>query len=78
MSRYAMDANAKMSEPCRETKKHVKDRLKRTKLVLKDFISVSEYIDMDYKEKNNVIGSLYMDMHRAKQALKEYNDRNKK
>ena len=59
MGKYAIKSTA---DSCVETKKDLKKRIKRQKKVLNDFLELTPYLDMDWKEKQAVIGNLYVEI----------------
>ena len=61
MSKYADTVG---TESCTETKKDLKARIKQTKLRLKDFIELTNYVDMSWDARTQIIGSLYLDLVR--------------
>ena len=66
MSRYGMEE----TNSCVETQKDLKKRLKNRKMVLEDFIDMTKVIDIDWKEKQVVIGGLYLEIKDMKTRLK--------
>ena len=61
MSRYIDTIG---TEPCVETKKDLKARIKNAKLKLKDFVELAGHIDMPWDARNQIIGSLYLELVR--------------
>ncbi len=69
MSKYGTPT---MAENCVETKKHLKQSIKREKRKLKDFIDISENMDMPWELKQQAVGSLYIQINNMKRRLKEH------
>lgn len=59
-------------EPCRESKKTIKKRLKVAKDKLENVTDMLETLDMNYDSKQQAIGSLYMNVRRLQRELRNY------
>jgi len=70
MSRYGETSTIR---ECVESQKDLKQRIKTRKKIFNDFIEMSKFIEMDWKEKNATIGYLYMEIKNMKSTLKGSN-----
>ena len=70
MSRYGETSTIR---ECVESQKDLKQRIKTRKKIFNDFIEMSKFIEMDWKEKNATIGYLYMEIKNLKSMLKGSN-----
>ncbi len=68
-SKYGSD-NLPTNGACVENKKSLKKRIKDKKRLLKDFIDISNYVDMDYIARRSAIGSIYMELQDLKRRIK--------
>ncbi len=68
MSRYETDIAT--VEACVETPKMLKKRIKQKKTIIEDFFKISNFIEMNWKEKQAVIGGLYSELREMKLRLK--------
>jgi hypothetical protein len=59
-------------EPCIESKKNVKARLKKAKKNLKYLVEGLWSVDIDYKSRYEAIGAAYMDVARIENQLSSY------
>lgn len=64
--------NKTASEPCREPKKQIKERLKQAKKDLETLSDILYRVEMDYAARNQAIGSQYMEVRRLKEQLRNY------
>ena len=66
MGRYTVETTA----TCVETKKHLKESIKKEKTKLKDFIELSNHVDMNWEHRYQTIGSIYLNIVNMKDRLK--------
>lgn len=65
-------ATSDCCEPCRESKKTLKVRLKEAEKKLESGSELLESIGMNYEQKLQAIGALYMDVFHIKRQLEYY------
>ena len=56
---------------CVESNKDLKKRIKMQKMKLNDFIEIADGVDMNWEHKNQMAGSLYLELVRMEKRLKE-------
>jgi len=62
---------------CTESKANIKSQLKMEKIKLNDFIDLVATIEIDWKERNAIIGQMYMNIAALKLSLKEHGRKKK-
>lgn len=68
MSKYgytSLDVPTECVEQPRETKK----RLQKAKLKLREFINLTEFMDIPYDNRNQAIGCAYMEVYRLERQM---------
>ena len=69
MGRYGRVGETR--ESCVETKKHLKNEIKREKKKLRDFMDVTDRIDMSWEARQQTVGSMYIQIEGMERRLKE-------
>ena len=59
-------------EPCRESKKTIKKRLKVAKKTLRDAYNLFNHVEISYDTVNQSLGSLYRNVATLEDQLKNY------